>query len=103
MTYIDDIVAAVLAATESNSGGHGVYNLGNHATVKLRELVRLLESLTGRQALTEELPMQPGDMLETYADNSAANRDLDYAPATSIDEGLANFVTWYREYYEVAD
>ena len=47
--------------------------------------------------------MQPGDMLETYADNSAANRNLDYAPATSIDEGLANFVNWYREYSEVAD
>jgi len=102
MTYIDDIVAGVLAAIESNSSGHRVYNLGNHEAVRLRELVRLLESLTGRQATTKELPMQPGDMLDTYADNTVANRDLGYAPTTSINEGLANFVNWYRKYYKLA-
>jgi UDP-glucuronate 4-epimerase len=62
-------------------------------------VVQLLEEATGRKALLDPQPMQPGDVKDTFADISAIGRDLGFAPTTSIDEGVPRFVSWYREYH----
>lgn len=97
-TYIDDIVAGVLAAldrpTESEDG-HRLYNLGNHRTETVSRLVAVIEDALGRKARIVEAPMQPGDVERTYADIEASRRDLGFDPATSIDQGLPRFVDWY--------
>jgi UDP-glucuronate 4-epimerase len=101
-TYVDDIVAGVLAATrlELPSAGEKVsfevFNLGNSHPVKLTELVDLLEATTGRHAVRQRQDMQPGDVPLTWADVSKAERMLGYRPATRIEEGLKRFVAWYR-------
>ena len=110
-TYIDDIVRGVVACLDSpplddgsvKAGGstapHALYNIGNSRSEDLMRLVSLLEEATGRKALLDPRPMQPGDVKETYADISAIERDHGFAPATSIDEGVPRFVDWYREYH----
>jgi UDP-glucuronate 4-epimerase len=102
-TYVDDIVAGVLAALNyelspaSGSAPFEVFNLGNSHPVKLAELIELLESVTGRKAIREWCPMQPGDSPLTWADISKASRLLGYQPTTPLRGGLTNFVKWYRE------
>jgi UDP-glucuronate 4-epimerase len=106
-TYIDDVVAGVLAALDrppspdSSSGAapHRVYNLGNHRAEELRRLVALIEGALGRKAVIELEPLQAGDVPETYADIEASSRDLGFRPQTSIDEGVPRFVAWYRDYH----
>jgi UDP-glucuronate 4-epimerase len=110
-TYIDDIVRGVLACLDSpplddgsvKAGGstapHALYNIGNSRSEDLMRVIALLEQATGRKALLDPQPMQPGDVRETYADISAIERDHGFAPATSIDEGVPRFVEWYREYH----
>jgi UDP-glucuronate 4-epimerase len=101
-TYVDDIVAGVLAAIKldySSTDGRPpfeIFNLGNSHPVKLSELVDLLEGATGRKAVRERLPLQPGDVPLTWADISKAGRMLGYRPATPMAEGLQRFVAWYR-------
>ena len=99
-TYVDDIVAGVLAALKDvPQGGSAlfeVFNLGNSHPVKLAEMVEALERATGRTATCSHEPDQPGDVPLTWADISKASRLLGYKPATSLDEGLQRFVTWYR-------
>ena len=99
-TYIDDIVTGVLAALEyfSRDGGalFEVFNLGNSHPVKLAEMVAGLERATGRTATYSHEPDQPGDVPLTWADISKAARLLGYKPATSFDEGLRRFLSWYR-------
>jgi UDP-glucuronate 4-epimerase len=100
-TYVDDIVAGVLAAIEHEpapSGGarFDVFNLGNSHPIKLNELVSLLEKVTGRRALIDRRPAQAGDVPLTWADISKANRLLGYRPSTPMEEGLRRFVTWYH-------
>jgi UDP-glucuronate 4-epimerase len=101
-TYVDDIVAGVLAAIrlELPSAGEKVsfevFNLGNSHPVKLTELVDLLEATTGLHAVRQRQDMQPGDVPLTWADVSKAERMLGYRPATRIEEGLKRFVAWYR-------
>ena len=97
-TYIDDIVAGVLAALDRPPGqqdGHRLYNLGNHRTETVSRLVAVIEDALGRKARIVEAPMQPGDVERTYADIEASRRDLGFDPTTSIDEGLPRFVDWY--------
>jgi UDP-glucuronate 4-epimerase len=102
-TYIGDIVAGVLAGLEYElrppSGGacFETFNLGNSHPVKLAELVDLLEDVTGRRAIREWRPVQPGDTPLTWADISKASRLLSYQPATPLKEGLTSFVKWYRQ------
>ena len=100
-TYVDDIVAGVLAALEySQEGGSvpfEVFNLGNSRPVKLAELVGALERAIGRTASYSHEPDQPGDVPLTWADISKASRLLGYKPATALDEGLQRFVAWYRD------
>lgn len=94
-TYIDDIVDGVLRAME-RCAGYEIYNLGESRTTSLSELVELVGEACGRQPVLERLPMQPGDVLVTYADVTKARERLGYDPGTSVREGLARFVDWYR-------
>lgn len=106
-TYIDDIVQGILAAaghvpTQSSSGTppHRVYNLGNHQCEELMDMIRYLEAHLNIKANINMMPMQPGDMVETYADIDASNTALGYTPSTQLKDGLKKFVDWYREYYQ---
>ena len=104
-TYIDEIVAGVLAALERVPRGadgeppHRVYNLGNHRTVELERFIGAIEGAAGRKAVRIMKPMQPGDMVETMADTSLAERDLGFAPTTTIEQGVPALVDWCRSYY----
>ncbi|QYE35352.1 NAD-dependent epimerase/dehydratase family protein [Polymorphobacter sp. PAMC 29334] len=98
-TYIDDIVGGVLLALDCPHGGeHRVYNLGNSRSEDLAHLVELIESATGKAAIRELLPMQPGDVRETYADIAATTAALGFVPTTSIETGIPKFVDWFRNY-----
>jgi len=94
-TYIDDIVAGVVAAVD-RTRGYAIYNLGESATTSLAELVRLIGAACGREPVIDRQPMQPGDVLVTCADVSRAQRDLGYAPSTPVAEGLRRYVEWLR-------
>lgn len=110
-TYIDDIIAGVIACLDSpppddgqeKAGGsvkpHRLYNIGNNRSEHLMTVVGLLEEACGRTAQVELLEMQPGDVEKTYADIAAISRDLGYHPTTCIEDGVPAFVRWYREYH----
>jgi UDP-glucuronate 4-epimerase len=106
-TYVDDIVAGVLAAAdnppkaEGNKPPNRVYNIGNSRSEQLLEMIGVLEEALGRKAEKELLPMQPGDVPATYADISAIHRDLGFEPTTPITKGIPAFVKWYRDYHGV--
>ncbi|MGB6545752.1 MAG: GDP-mannose 4,6-dehydratase [Candidatus Acidiferrales bacterium] len=101
-TYVDDIVAGVLAAVEykfgERAGGSAfeIFNLGNSSPVRLDELVAAIEMATGRTAQRRSLPMQVGDVPITWADISRAERELGYKPQVPLGEGLKRFVEWFR-------
>ncbi len=95
-TYIDDVVAGVLAAIERCEGYH-IYNLGNARPVALRDLVRAIECALGKEARIEHLPPQPGDVDRTFADVAKARDELGFEPRTDLTTGLERFVGWYRE------
>ena len=109
-THISDIVAGVLAALdrppqddgEIKPGGsiapHNIYNLGNSRSEELLAMIRVVEAACGREALIDMLPMQPGEVIETYADIDVSRRDLSYDPGTAIAEGIPDFVDWFRNY-----
>lgn len=104
-TYIDDIVSGVLAALDTapeDEGGEPpqrLYNIGNNRPEQLLEMIAVLESVLGRKAEKQFLPLQPGDVPETYADIAAIRRDLGFSPRTPIGEGIPLFVEWYRRYH----
>jgi UDP-glucuronate 4-epimerase len=117
-TYVDDITEAVVrladripASDPGWSGEHPdpgtsaapyrLYNIGNHQPVKLLRLIEILEDCLGRKAVKQLLPMQPGDVLSTYADIDDLVRDVGFAPRTSIEDGVEQFVRWYRDFYRV--
>ncbi|MSO71651.1 MAG: NAD-dependent epimerase/dehydratase family protein [Alphaproteobacteria bacterium] len=104
-TYIDDIVAGTLAALDHPPLGagtpHRVYNLGNHNPVPLAKFIAVIEAAVGRKAKLELEPLPPGDVKETFADIAASERDLGFAPRTTIEQGIPNFVAWYREYHQL--
>jgi UDP-glucuronate 4-epimerase len=97
-TFIDDIVAGVLAALDHLPANHVVYNLGNHRAEDLLRVVALIEAATGREAIREMMPMPPGDVPATYADIAATTAALGWVPTTSIDDGIPRFVDWFRAY-----
>ncbi len=99
-TYIDDIVAGIVAAIDKNYP-YEVFNLGAGHTEELMDYVSAVEKACGKEGKKEFLPMQPGDVVSTSADISKAKKKLGYAPKTRITEGVPKFVTWYREYYGV--
>jgi UDP-glucuronate 4-epimerase len=108
-TYIDDIVEGVVRAaqrppapdaTRPETGApYKLYNIGNNRPVELLEMIEILEDTLGRKAQRRYLPMQPGDVLETYADIDALERDVGFRPSTPLRSGLERFVAWYRSYY----
>ncbi|MBL9010193.1 MAG: NAD-dependent epimerase/dehydratase family protein [Alphaproteobacteria bacterium] len=97
-TYIDDIVAGILKVLDGppERGAHRLYNIGNSSPVSVNDFIAVLERLTGKTAVRNELPMQPGDVRATHADTGALERDFGFRPSTPLDEGLARFVAWYR-------
>jgi UDP-glucuronate 4-epimerase len=105
-TYIDDIVAGTVAAHDRPPSAvdgipHRLYNLGNHRPEKLLDFIAILERLLGRTAQKELLPLQPGDVPESFADIESSRRDLGFEPKTTIEIGLARFVEWYKQYHKV--
>jgi UDP-glucuronate 4-epimerase len=106
-TYIDDIVTGIVNVMKSppikdeNGVPHKLYNIGNNKPEKLMDFIQTLEQCLGKEAIKEYYPMQPGDVYQTYADVTDLMNDFDFKPDTPISIGLAKFVEWYREYYEV--
>jgi UDP-glucuronate 4-epimerase len=105
-TYIDDIVSGVLAALDrppapdDDGVRHKVYNLGNHRSERLLHFIEIIEELVGRKAEKKLLPLQPGDVVRSYADIDATKRDLGFEPNTQLYDGMAKFVAWYKEYVQ---
>ena len=117
-TYIDDIVEGVVRVLDlppapdpswtgtapdpaSSFAPYRLYNIGNNQPVELLRFVAAIEAATGRTATLNLLPLQPGDVPATYADIDDLTRDTGFVPNTPIEEGVARFVAWYREYYGV--
>jgi UDP-glucuronate 4-epimerase len=117
-TYIDDIVEGVIRVLDTipqpnpewsgmkpdpgtSKAPYRIYNIGNNQPVELLEFISVLENCIGRRANKRLLPMQPGDVPETYADVDDLMRDVGFRPATPIAVGVARFVEWYRNYYKV--
>ena len=117
-TYIDDIVEGVVRVADrtpepnpswdaanpdpgTSSAPYRLYNIGNHQPVELLDFIAAIEKATGRVAEKNFLPMQPGDVLATYADVDDLARDIGFAPHTPLETGVAKFVEWYRGYYRV--
>jgi UDP-glucuronate 4-epimerase len=103
-TYIDDIVAGLIAALKhvpKTQPPHAVYNLGNHRSEKLTDFIATLEKALGKKAQMTFEPMQPGDVASTFADIEASRRDLGFEPKTPISEGIPRFVEWYKTYYRL--
>lgn len=94
-TYIDDILAGILAALD-RAGGYHIYNLGESRPVSLSDLIAAIERALGMKAIIDRQPLQPGDVHQTFADVTLASRDLGYEPRTHLDDGLKQFVEWYR-------
>jgi len=106
-TYIDDIVEGVLrtadlipAGTDSIAAPYSVYNIGNNKPEELMEMIHLLEQSLGQTAEKNMLPMQPGDVPETYAEIEALSRDTGFRPETPLALGISRFVEWYRDFYD---
>ncbi|MFI3212533.1 MAG: GDP-mannose 4,6-dehydratase [Eubacteriales bacterium] len=105
-TYIDDIVIGIEnmlcnSPAEDDKGVlYKIYNIGNNKPEKLMDYINTLEKCLGKEAVKEFLPMQPGDVYQTYADVSDLMEDFDFKPSTTIEEGLSKFVEWFKEYYQ---
>lgn len=101
-TFIDDIVAGVIGAINRPlNADHKVYNLGNNNTEKLLDFIAVIEKCMGKQAKKELLPMQQGDVKETYADIELSKKELGFEPKTKINEGLVKFIDWFCEYHNI--
>ncbi len=117
-TYIDDIVNGVIHTMDhtatpnenwdaadpdpgTSSAPYRLYNIGNQQPVELMDYIGEIEKCLGRKAEKNLLPLQPGDVPDTWADTEALSTDVGYAPSTPIEVGVKNFVEWYLEYYEV--
>jgi len=85
----------------SSAAPYRIYNIGNNQPVELVRFIEVLEEKLGKKAIKNFLPLQAGDVTETYADISAIQRDIGFKPATSIEEGIGKFVKWYKEYYKI--
>ena len=117
-TYVDDIVGGVIRCLDkvavpdpawngdhpdaaTSRAPHRLYNIGNNSPVELMDFIATLEQCLGREARKNMLPLQPGDVPETYADVAALVENVGYRPGTPIKEGIAKFVAWYKEYYKI--
>jgi UDP-glucuronate 4-epimerase len=117
-TYIDDIVAGVIHTLDNDAtpnpdwdagdpdpgtsmAPYRIYNIGNQQPIELMQYIEVLENYLGRKAEKNLLPMQPGDVPDTFADVEALVTDIGYRPETTIKEGIRNFVDWYLMYYDI--
>lgn len=117
-TYIDDIVEGIYKLIpltpkankewdetkddlSSSFAPYKIYNIGNNQPVQLEKFISILEDKLEKKAVKNYMDMQPGDVVKTYADVSGLERDIDFKPITSIEDGLGKFVEWYREYYNI--
>ncbi len=95
-TYIDDILDGVRKAMDYDKTPYEIFNLGESRTVELSELIELLETNLGKKAIINRLPMQPGDMPETFASIEKSSKMLDYDPTTPIEQGIEKFIKWFK-------
>lgn len=105
-TYIDDVIDGILKLIPrppKSRPAYKIYNLGNNNPIELQEFIGAIENLVGKKAEKNFLPMQPGDVVTTYADIEEAIAEVDFKPSTSITQGLANFINWYQSYYGAID
>jgi len=117
-TYVDDIVEGVIRTLDkvaepdhewsgdtpdpaTSAAPWRIYNIGNSSPVELLHYIEVLEECIGKKVEKNLLPMQPGDVPATWADVQALTDDVDYKPSTTVEQGVANFVEWYKEYYQV--
>ncbi len=118
-TYIDDIVEGVVSclnkepsinldwdsnqpeSTTSGIAASRIYNIGNGVPIELNKFIKILENELGKKAIKYYLPLQPGDMQETWANIGELGQSTGYMPKTSIEEGIKNFVAWYQEYFKI--
>ena len=98
-TYVDDIVEGTLRVLDKPTR-YAVYNIGNHQPVNLLDYIAALERAFGKEAKLEMKPMQPGDVKATYADTTALQKAVGFAPSTPLDTGLARFADWFKQYYK---
>lgn len=107
-TYVDDIVEGMVRMLDNpplpNAEGdrHKIYNIGNNKPVKLMDFIKTLEGELGKEAIKEYLPMQPGDVYQTYADIEELEADFGYKPSVEIKEGLRKFAEWYKKWKKKA-
>jgi UDP-glucuronate 4-epimerase len=99
-TYVEDIVSGFSLALEKGKG-YEIFNLGNGSPVHLMDFIKIIEEELDKKATINFMPLQAGDVPETYADVSKAKRMLGYEPKVSVPQGVKNFVKWYKEYYSV--
>jgi UDP-glucuronate 4-epimerase len=99
-THINDIIHGIEKAIE-NLQGYDIFNLGESHTTSLEELVAILEQATGNKANKKIFPMQEGDVLQTYADISKARQILGYSPTVKFEEGVFEYVKWFRKTHNV--
>lgn len=107
-TYIDDVIESVFRLvkkgppTDSPHPPYKIYNIGNNQPVELNEMIRLLEEQLGRKAVKQLLPIQSGDVIETFAAIDDLVKDINFKPAVSLEEGIEKFIQWYKEYYSIS-
>ncbi len=99
-TYIDDIISGILLSIEKCKG-FNIFNLGESQTIELNNLIKLIEDGLNKKAKIERLSEQAGDMKKTYADITKATKELGYIPSFSIENGINEFITWYRDVHEM--
>lgn len=104
-TYIDDCVESIVRLIMNGPSREGlipykIYNIGNQHPVSLSDFIEVLEKSIGKKAQKEYVPLQQGDVLETYADLQELIKDTGYKPLVKIDEGMKKFIDWYRDYYK---
>jgi UDP-glucuronate 4-epimerase len=101
-TYIDDIIKGIMCVVDTPpTENYRLYNIGNSQPEQLLTFVETLEKYLSKTAIKNLLPMQAGDVQDTYADMDGMKRDFNYSPKTSLDEGLEKFVQWYKSFYDV--
>ena len=105
-TFVDDVVEGIIGAlgknlnAGDNSSPHKIYNLGNNKPVKLMDYIQIIEKTCCKKANLKLLPMQPGDVFETYADIEISKEELGFVPKTDLNEGIRRFVEWFQQYHK---
>ena len=103
-TYIDDLVEGIVRIIDvipDKEIPAAIYNIGNQTPTRLMDYIECIEKATGKEAVKNYLPMQPGDVYQTYADSSALAKATSFTPSTTLQEGIRHTVEWFREYYDV--